>query len=163
MPGRAGRLCAGPRLLHDIGKLAVPNTILDKNGKPTDEEWNCIRRHPYYTQKILSQITGFERLTEIAAAHHERLDGRGYFRGLGAEELDLDMRAILAVADVFDALSAERPYRGALPPDQVFAILDRDALDRGLRRRPQKHAWPQQRARQSVPRPLHSSGLARAA
>ena len=49
-------------LLHDIGKLAVPNTILDKNGKPTDEEWACIRRHPYHTQQILSQITGFERL-----------------------------------------------------------------------------------------------------
>ena len=127
---------AGPRrttlrraaLLHDVGKLAVPNTILDKNGKPTDEEWACIRRHPYHTQQILSQITGFERLTDIAGAHHERLDGRGYFRGLGAAELDLDMRA-LAVADVFDALSAERPYRGALPPDEVFAILDRDALD----------------------------------
>ncbi len=127
---------AGPRrttlrraaLLHDIGKLAVPNTILDKNGKPTDEEWTCIRRHPYYTQQILSRITGFERLTEIAGAHHERLDGRGYFRGLGAAELDMDMRA-LAVADVFDALSAERPYRGALPPNEVFAILDRDALD----------------------------------
>lgn len=115
-------------LLHDIGKLAVPNTILDKNGKLTAEEWACIRRHPYYTQQILSRITGFERLTEIAGAHHERLDGRGYFRGLGAEELDLDMRA-LAVTDVFDALSAERPYRGALPPDEVFAILDRDALD----------------------------------
>lgn len=115
-------------LLHDIGKLAVPNTILDKNGKPTADEWACIRRHPYHTQKILSQISGFERLTEIAAAHHERLDGRGYFRGLDAGDLDLDMRA-LAVADVFDALSAERPYRGALPPAEVFAILDRDALD----------------------------------
>ncbi len=128
---------AGPRrttlrraaLLHDIGKLAVPNTILDKNGRPTDEEWTCIRRHPYHTQQILSQITGFERLTEIAGAHHERLDGRGYFRGLDADDLDLDMRA-LAVADVFDALSADRPYRAALPPAEVFAILDRDALDR---------------------------------
>lgn len=116
-------------LLHDIGKLAVPNTILDKNGKPTDEEWACIRRHPYHTQQILSQITGFERLTEIASAHHERLDGKGYFQGLDAEDLDLDMRAI-AVADVFDALSAERPYREALPLEKVFAILDRDALDR---------------------------------
>jgi len=116
-------------LLHDIGKLAVPNTILDKNGKPTEDEWACIRRHPYYTQQVLSQITGFERLTKIAAAHHERLDGRGYFQGLGADDLDLDMR-VLAVADVFDALSAERPYRGALPPAEVFAILDREALDR---------------------------------
>jgi len=115
-------------LLHDIGKLAVPNTILDKSAKLTDAEWDCVRRHPYYTQQVLSQITGFERLTEIAAAHHERLDGRGYFRGLGAEDLDLDMR-VIAVADVFDALSADRPYRGALPPDEVFAILGREALD----------------------------------
>lgn len=116
-------------LLHDIGKLAVPNTILDKGGKPTEEEWACIRRHPFHTVQVLSQITGFERLTAIAGAHHERLDGRGYFRGLGADQLDLEMRA-LAVADVFDALSAARPYRAALPPSEVFAILDGDALDR---------------------------------
>ena len=115
-------------LLHDIGKLAVPNTILDKNGKPTDEEWACIRRHPYHSQQILTQISGFERLTEIAAAHHERLDGKGYFRGLTADDLTLDMRA-LAVADVFDALSANRPYREAMPLSKVFAILESDALD----------------------------------
>ena len=115
-------------LLHDIGKLAVPNTILDKNGKPTDEEWRCIRRHPYYTQEILGLIKGFERLTAVASAHHERLDGNGYFRGLDGSVLDMDMRAI-AVADVFDALSADRPYRGAMPMAQVFGILDKDALD----------------------------------
>ena len=115
-------------LLHDIGKLAVPNTILDKNGKPTDEEWACIRRHPYHTEQVLGRISGFERLTAVASAHHERLDGRGYFRGLAADQLDLDMR-IIAVADVYDALSEKRPYRDALPPDEVFAIMDRDALD----------------------------------
>ena len=115
-------------LLHDIGKLAVPNTILDKNGKPTDAEWECIRRHPYHTQQILSKIKGFERLTAVAAAHHERLDGRGYFLGLDAAVLDLDMR-IIAVADVFDALSADRPYRTALPMAEVFAILEKEALD----------------------------------
>ncbi len=113
-------------LLHDVGKLAVPNTILDKPGRPTEDEWDCIRQHPYHTQQVLGRITGFERLTEIAAAHHERLDGKGYFRGLTAAQLDLDMR-ILAVADVYDALSAERPYRGALPLSEVFAILDRQA------------------------------------
>ncbi len=113
-------------LLHDLGKLAVSNTILDKPGKPTDEEWASIRKHPYYTQQILNPIVGFERLNEIAAAHHERLDGKGYFMGKSAEHLDLDMR-ILAVADVFDALSATRPYRGALPMREVFAILDKDA------------------------------------
>ena len=115
-------------LLHDIGKLAVPNTILDKKGKPTDAEWDCIRRHPYHTQQILRQIQGFERLTAIASAHHERLDGRGYFQGLDSDVLDMDMRAI-AVADVFDALSADRPYRAAMPMAKVFATLDSDALD----------------------------------
>jgi HD-GYP domain-containing protein (c-di-GMP phosphodiesterase class II) len=115
-------------LLHDLGKLAVPNTILDKDGKPTDEEWACIRRHPYYTQQILSRISGFERVTDIASAHHERLDGRGYFRGMDAQTLDLDMRTI-AVADVFDALSSNRPYRPAMPMEKVFAILDSDSLD----------------------------------
>ena len=113
-------------LLHDVGKLSVSNAILDKPGRPAEEEWEAIKKHPYYTQQVLGQIRGFERLAEVACAHHERLDGRGYFRGLTADQLDLDMR-ILAVADVFDALSAERPYRGALPPDEVFAIMDKDA------------------------------------
>lgn len=119
-------------LLHDIGKLAVPNTILDKQGKPTSEEWETIRRHPYYTFAILKQIRGFERMAEVAAAHHERLDGTGYFRGIDAEQLDLDMR-IIAVADVFDALTAERPYRAALSRQEVFRILEEEAragLDR---------------------------------
>jgi HD-GYP domain-containing protein (c-di-GMP phosphodiesterase class II) len=113
-------------LLHDVGKLAVSNAILDKPGKPNDEEWASIKKHPYYTQQVLGQITGFERLADVACAHHERLDGRGYFRGLTADQLDLDMR-IIAVADVYDALSAERPYRGALSPSEVFAIMDKDA------------------------------------
>ncbi len=113
-------------LLHDVGKLAVSNAILDKPGPLNDDEWMVVRRHPYYSQQILGQIRGFERLTQIAAAHHERLDGNGYFRGLQAEDLDLDMR-VLACADVFDALSAARPYRDAMPMSRVFAILDKDA------------------------------------
>ena len=113
-------------LLHDIGKLAVPNTILDKPAKLDAAEWECVRKHPFYTQEILSKIRGFERITEVAAAHHERLDGRGYFRGLTAKELDVDMR-IIAVADVYDALSAKRPYREALAINEVFAIMDKDA------------------------------------
>ena len=68
-------------LLHDVGKLAVSNAILDKPGKPSDEEWATIKKHPYYTQQVLGQITGFERLTDVACAHHERLDGRGTFGG----------------------------------------------------------------------------------
>lgn len=112
-------------LLHDIGKLGVPNSILDKPGKLTDEEFSRIREHPKFSEEILSHIRGFERVTAIAAAHHERLDGRGYHRGVDGDQLSMEMR-ILAVSDVFDALSAERPYREALPLEKVFEIMDRD-------------------------------------
>lgn len=113
-------------LLHDIGKLSVSNAILDKPGRPDEAEWEAIKKHPYYTQQVLCHISGFERLADVACAHHERLDGKGYFRGLGADQLDLDMR-VIAVADVFDALSARRPYRDALPLPKVWEILDKDA------------------------------------
>lgn len=113
-------------LLHDIGKLGVSNAILEKNGPLNDAEFVAVKKHPYYTQQILQQISGFERITDIAAAHHERLDGRGYFRGMDASVLDTDMR-IVAVADVFDALSAKRPYRDALPMAKVFEIMEKDA------------------------------------
>jgi len=120
-------------LLHDIGKLAVPNTILDKPGSLGADEWKVVQRHPIHTHKILGQITGFGRLAEVASAHHERLDGSGYCNGLRATEIDQDMR-IIAVADVWDALSSKRPYRPALPMDHVFSILDAHAsiaLDAG--------------------------------
>ena len=113
-------------LLHDIGKLGVPNTILDKPGKLEPDEWAAIKKHPYYSAQILGKIDGFSRISAIAGAHHERLDGKGYFQGLSAEQLDLDMR-IVAVADVFDALSAKRPYRDAMPLERVFEIIDKDA------------------------------------
>jgi putative nucleotidyltransferase with HDIG domain len=113
-------------LLHDIGKLSVPNTILDKPGPLDPSEWLAVKRHPMLTQQILGQITGFARLTEVAAAHHERLDGTGYVNGLRGGEIDQDMR-ILAVADVYDALSSSRPYRAAMPTEQVFSILDAKA------------------------------------
>lgn len=118
-------------LLHDIGKLGVSNAILEKPGALDDDEFAQVKKHPYFTQQILALVQGFERITEVAAAHHERLDGRGYFQGLDASQLDTDMR-ILAVADVFDALSARRPYRDALPRHQVFEIMSREggnALD----------------------------------
>lgn len=113
-------------LLHDIGKLGVPNSVLDKPGSLTREEFDLVKLHPRFTFEILRQIRGQERMTEIAANHHERIDGKGYWRGLAGNELDLDMR-ILATADVFDALSATRPYREALPLSQVFSIMERDA------------------------------------
>jgi putative nucleotidyltransferase with HDIG domain len=109
-------------LLHDLGKMAVPNEILQKPGKLNDAEWQLIRSHPEHTRRILHSIRGFEEMSEVAAAHHERLDGSGYYRGLTAPHLALEAR-ILAVADVFDALSASRPYRNGIPREKVLAIM----------------------------------------
>jgi HD-GYP domain-containing protein (c-di-GMP phosphodiesterase class II) len=113
-------------LLHDIGKLGVSNRILDKPGKLTPAEWTAVRNHPQWSLQILERVSAFRDLALIAAAHHERLDGSGYFKGLGADRLDLSSR-ILAVADVAEALSAARPYRDALAADEVLAIMRRDA------------------------------------
>lgn len=113
-------------LLHDIGKLSLSNAILEKPGKLSPREWEAVKKHPYYTLEILRRIPGFEELSDVAAAHHEKLDGSGYHRHWTAEQLNTSAR-ILAVADVFDALSAKRPYRDAMPLDTVFAILHQDA------------------------------------
>jgi putative nucleotidyltransferase with HDIG domain len=113
-------------LLHDIGKLGVSNLILDKPGKLTDEEWVHMRRHPELTVRILQRVGAFRGLAATAGAHHERLDGRGYHLGLRGEQLNRDAR-ILVVADVCEALTADRPYRQAMEPDQVRAIMRRDA------------------------------------
>ena len=129
-------------LLHDIGKLGVSNQILDKAGKPDEEEWAAIKRHPALGETILKRIGAFAELARVAGAHHERLDGRGYPRGLGGEAIDLETR-IVTTADIFDALTAERPYRAAMPVSKAFSIMDGDvgtaidpvcleALKRGL-------------------------------
>jgi putative nucleotidyltransferase with HDIG domain len=121
-------------LLHDIGKLGVSNRILDKPGKLDAEEWAVMRRHPTWTLEILRRIPAFAGLAEVAANHHEKLDGSGYARGLDAAALTPAAR-ILAVADVAEALSAERPYRAALDAGEVLDIMRRDAgprLDAGV-------------------------------
>jgi putative nucleotidyltransferase with HDIG domain len=109
-------------LLHDIGKLGVSNSILEKDGKLTAAEWEQVTKHPFYTYAILNRISGFEEIREIAASHHEKLDGSGYYRGLREKDLPL-MSRILAVADIYDALAAKRPYREALPKEKVLAII----------------------------------------
>jgi putative nucleotidyltransferase with HDIG domain len=113
-------------LLHDIGKLGVPNSILDKPDKLTDEEFAIIRHHPRHTEAILSRVAAFAPIAFAAGAHHERVDGRGYHRGIGDAELPRDAR-ILAVADVFDAMHADRPYRGGMPIDRILSIMWKDA------------------------------------
>ncbi|HEV8034442.1 HD-GYP domain-containing protein [Yoonia sp.] len=129
-------------LLHDLGKLAVSNQILDKPGRPDADEWATIRQHPKYSQTILEKVEAFRDIAPVAGAHHERVDGKGYPEGLGGKDLCLEAR-ILAVADVFDALTADRPYRAAMPIAQALDIMAADveaafdpvcftALQRGL-------------------------------
>jgi putative nucleotidyltransferase with HDIG domain len=126
MSARDLKLLRRAALLHDIGKLSVSNTILEKPGKLTAEEWKIIRDHPYYTFEILNRIPGFEELAVEAAAHHERLDGSGYWRGWKAEQLSSFAR-ILVVADIFDALRAKRPYRDSIPLEKVFEMMRAEA------------------------------------
>ncbi|MBU6460440.1 MAG: HD domain-containing protein [Proteobacteria bacterium] len=118
-------------LLHDIGKLGVSNAILDKPGALDPDEWVFVKNHAQYSEEILSRIGIFSKLAVIAAAHHERLDGTGYPRGLNENDLCLETR-IITVCDIFDALSADRPYRGAMPTEQALGIMQKmvgSALD----------------------------------
>lgn len=109
-------------LLHDIGKLGVSNMILDKPGKLTPDEWVAMRHHAALTETILSRISAFGELARIAGAHHERLDGKGYPHGLHSNQIALETR-VLTTADVFDALTAKRPYRDAMPEAKALAIM----------------------------------------
>ena len=109
-------------LLHDIGKLAISNLILDKPGKLTDDEFTKVKEHPTYTLEILERAPCFAAIAPLAANHHERIDGTGYPLGLDGGALDLPMRA-LAVADVYEALTADRPYRGPLPVEEALDIV----------------------------------------
>ena len=116
-------------LLHDIGKLAVSNRVLDKPGKLTDDEFAAIKTHPVFSLQILERAPCFASLADLAANHHEKLDGTGYPRGLRGKDLDMPMR-VLAVADIYEALTADRPYRGPLPAHEALAIIDRDVPDK---------------------------------
>ena len=109
-------------LLHDVGKLSVPNRILDKPGKLEADEWDLVKRHPHFSYEILARVPLFQEFAYDASSHHERIDGRGYHRGIGGDQLSTHAR-ILATADIFDALSAERPYRPAMPLEQALATI----------------------------------------
>ncbi|WP_373504838.1 HD-GYP domain-containing protein [Aestuariivirga sp.] len=112
-------------LLHDIGKLAISSSILDKNGKLTDQEFAVIKSHPVHSENILASISVFADLAPVAGGHHERLDGKGYPRGLKGDQINLETR-IVTTADIFDALTADRPYRAAMPVSRAYAIMTKD-------------------------------------
>jgi len=141
-------------LLHDLGRTGVPNTIWDKPGPLTDAEWERVRLHPYLTDRMLANVEALAPARQLAARHHERLDGSGYPRGLTAAALTPADR-ILAAADVWHALTEPRPYRPARSPAEAAAELraeakagrlDGDAIHAVLRaaghRAPARRDWP---------------------
>jgi HD-GYP domain-containing protein (c-di-GMP phosphodiesterase class II) len=111
-------------LLHDLGKLRVPDEVLDKPGRLDDRERKLMNAHSYETFQILRQIKGFEEITQWASCHHEEYDASGYPFHLKGQELPLEAR-ILRVADIFQAMAQDRPYRAGLPPDEILAFMRR--------------------------------------
>jgi len=109
-------------LLHDIGKIGIPDSILLKPGKLTEEEWEVMRKHPVYAFEMLAPIAYLSRAIDIPYCHHEKWDGTGYPRGLKGKQIPLAAR-IFAVVDVWDALSSDRPYRKAWPKEKVFEYI----------------------------------------
>jgi HD-GYP domain-containing protein (c-di-GMP phosphodiesterase class II) len=105
-------------LLHDMGKMGVPDNILLKPGPLTDEEWVIMRKHPTFAYELLSPIEYLRPALDIPYCHHEKWDGTGYPRGLKGEQIPLSARAF-AIVDVWDALRSDRPYRKGWPTDQV--------------------------------------------
>jgi HD-GYP domain-containing protein (c-di-GMP phosphodiesterase class II) len=122
---RGGRLraLAVAALLHDVGKLQVPESILRKAGPLSQSEFDIIKRHPGDGATLLGHIGGFDAEAPLVRGHHERIDGSGYPDGLRGAELSLEVR-ILGVCDVYDALTSERVYRRALTQEQALMVLD---------------------------------------
>ncbi|MCX7747928.1 MAG: diguanylate cyclase [Clostridia bacterium] len=113
-------------LLHDIGKIEIPKSILNKVEPLSDEEFNLIRKHPVYSANILEPLGGMDQLIDFVLHHHERFDGRGYPHGLSGNQISLGAR-ILCVADSYDAMLSERPYSKGMPVEEAFRELERCA------------------------------------
>lgn len=111
-------------LLHDVGKIGIPDAIINKPAKLTDEEYSIIQNHPVMGAKILKNITEFPKLSTGARWHHERYDGKGYPDGISGEDIPVEAR-IIAVADAYDAMSSRRSYRDGLPQTQVRAEVQK--------------------------------------
>jgi putative two-component system response regulator len=117
--------------LHDIGKIAIPDSILFKQGGLTDEEWEVMRSHPLRGEEICRPMQSLAPVLPIIRGHHERWDGSGYPDGLAGEDIPLLAR-IMQVADIYDALTTERPYKPALSPAESFAVMEEE-VRRGWR------------------------------
>ena len=116
--------------LHDLGKLGISNSILDKPGSLTDEEFSIIKKHPVTVKQNLEKVQGFREISEWAYNHHEKLNGTGYPRGIGADKLDFNSR-LLACLDIYQALGEIRPYREAMTHDESIKTMRR-MVDDGL-------------------------------
>ena len=142
-------------LVHDLGRASVPNGIWDKPGPLTDGEWERVRLHPYYTERIVARVQALKPLATLAGMHHERLDGSGYHRGSSRAELPGPAR-ILAAADAYQAMTQPRPHRPAFSPDEAAEELqslarsgqhDREAVEAvltaaGHQLRRSRPTWP---------------------
>ncbi len=113
-------------VLHDIGKIGIPDAILNKPAELTEEEWTFMRHHPKMGADIVGRISGFDAVTAAVLAHHERYDGRGYPAGLAGTEIPASARLIFAV-DAYDAMTNDRPYRKALTHEQALSELEAGA------------------------------------
>ncbi len=117
--------------LHDLGKLSVPDEILNKPAGLTLAEFNIIKRHPYFTYHILNMIEGFENIRDWAGLHHEKLNGKGYPFRLDSYHLGLGSR-ILAVTEIYQALNQNRPYRPAMSRKEIWSILDKEVKNKAI-------------------------------
>ena len=140
--------------MHDLGRVAVENGVWEKPGPLTTSEWEQVRLHPYYTERILVRCRSLASLVQPASSHHERLDGSGYHRSLSAESLSRSDR-ILAAADVYAALTSDRPHRPAFRDDEAARTLEAEAASKldadavscvlaaaGQRAAPLPRRWP---------------------
>jgi HD-GYP domain-containing protein (c-di-GMP phosphodiesterase class II) len=112
-------------LMHDIGKIGIPDSIINKEGKLTEEEFAAIKRHPIVSMQIIQPLMTYHADISLVRSHHERYDGRGYPDGIGGEDIPLEAR-ILAVADSYDAMTSDRPYRAAMSREAAVAEINRN-------------------------------------
>jgi HD-GYP domain-containing protein (c-di-GMP phosphodiesterase class II) len=113
-------------LMHDVGKIGVPDGVLLKPGQLTEDEWKVMRKHPALGYRILAQVPYLRPTAKIVLAHHERWDGNGYPRGIAAEAIPIGAR-IFAICDTYDAILSDRPYRAGQSPDAALQEILRCA------------------------------------